>query len=60
MLFVINDFDDFDVCYHRLNVDGVITDYPRKLQEYLLKGQSEVSQPSNSEKKPIIERQKSS
>lgn len=60
MLFVINDFEDFDVCYHRLKVDGVITDYPRKLQEYLRKGQCEVSQPSNSEKKPIIERQKSS
>ena len=39
MLFVVNDSEDFDVCYHRLKVDGVITDYPRKLQEYLSKGQ---------------------
>jgi len=34
-LFVINEPEDFHTCFKRFNVDGVMTDYPTKLNNYL-------------------------
>ena len=34
-LFIINEETDFDHCFDTLGVDGVMTDYPTKLEAYL-------------------------
>ena len=34
-LFIINEESDFDHCFDTLGVDGVMTDYPTKLEDYL-------------------------
>lgn len=34
-LFVLNDVIDFDYCLNELGVDGVMTDYPTKLRQFL-------------------------
>ena len=34
-LFVINKEEDFPVCFNELCADGIMTDYPTKLNNYL-------------------------
>ena len=55
-VFVLNEDEDFDFCLNRMSVDGVMTDYPCRLSNFIKKNKETGNSPVASEQSPILKK----